>query len=258
MELKDEVELLDDEEPPEDAQIMFRLMVMSVTRKSPSRSLTHNRARTATRSLTPTRTRSGTPTPTRARTVTPTPTRSVSPTHGFRASSTFSGSHVMGSNGRFVWPILLPSVSMVTNNIVASAAVLSPIGYEDSDAFAKSMLEPSNVYESRALIGSGTASQSKSLLLSRLFAASDAFLRPSKSKVPARAVSKRVGSLSSGLIVLIGGVLALLIVIIAAIVFRMRKNREDKVEEMSCDRVEGFHASMSGLSRQSLYDTHFE
>jgi hypothetical protein len=171
---------------------------------------------------------------------------------------------------------------MVTNNIVASAAVLSPIGCEDSDAFAKSLLAPSNVYESRELIasgtdhqsqdslwsetlhesnyfiGSGTASQSKNLPLSHLFAVNDAFLRPSESKVPARAVGKRVGSLSGGLIVLIGGVLALLIVVSAVIVFRMLKNREDKVEEVSGGCVERFEGSLFDLSQFVFSDFRVE
>jgi hypothetical protein len=166
---------------------------------------------------------------------------------------------------------------MVTNNIVASAAVPPAIGFGDSDAFAKSLLEPSNVYESRALIGSGTdhqsqdllcsepihefigsgtAGQSKNLPLSHLFAPSNAFFEPLESKVPARAVSKRVESFSSGLIVVIVGVFVLMCVLIAAIVFRMLKNREDKVEEVSGDRVEGFDTTIFDLDRPPLHDIH--
>jgi hypothetical protein len=73
---------------------------------------------------------------------------------------------------------------MVTNNIVASAAVLSPIGFEDTDAFAKSLLEPSNAYESgeliesRQLIASGTDHQSQTFLCSETGHKSNYFMRP--------------------------------------------------------------------------------
>jgi hypothetical protein len=173
---------------------------------------------------------------------------------------------------------------MVTNNIVASAAVLSPIGLGGSDAFAESLLEPSNVSESRELIESGanyqswnslgseiynesnsfiesgTASQSKNIPLSSLFAVSDSF-EPSERNIPVRTVSTRMGSLSGDLIQLIGGLLSLVIVVSAVIFLRMLRKPGDKVESTSGDdgdHGERIEESLFDLSHPIFTDFRFE
>jgi hypothetical protein len=96
----------------------------------------------------------------------------------------------------------------------------------------------------------GTANQSS------LFMVSD-FFEPSKGNDRAGRVGKGMELLGGSLIGLIMGLLALVIVVIAVIAFRILKNPGDNVEEASNGQVDGFNESMFDPSR-SLYDLQYE